>query len=171
MSDLLERTLRSARARLLPPPRLPLSRWIEQNIYLPPEVAARPGPVRLWPFQREIADAISDPTIERVTVRKAARVGYTTLLTGATASYIANEPAPILTLLPTDDSCRTYIVSDLEPIFDASPVVSGILSTAADEIRAGGWRLPLRDPRLIHVAQSDRRNRQPGPAASRRRGA
>ena len=133
MSDLLERTLRSARARLLPPPRLPLSRWIEENIYLPPEVAARPGPVRLWPFQREIADAISDPTIERVTVRKAARVGYTTLLTGATASYIANEPAPILTLLPTDDSCRTYIVSDLEPIFDASPVVSGILSTAADE--------------------------------------
>ncbi|WP_336488301.1 phage terminase large subunit family protein [Methylobacterium nigriterrae] len=133
MSSLLDRTARAARARLVPPPRLPLSQWIERHVHLPPEVAARPGPVRLWPFQREIADAISDPTLERVTVRKAARVGYTTLLTGATASYVANEPAPILTLLPTDDSCRTYIVSDLEPIFDASPVVAGILSTAADE--------------------------------------
>ncbi|KAB1068140.1 phage terminase large subunit family protein [Methylobacterium planeticum] len=135
MSNLLDRTARAARARLVPPPRLPLSQWIERHVQLPPEVAARPGPVRLCPFQREIADAISDPILERVTVRKAARVGYTTLLTGATASYVANEPAPILTLLPTDYSCRTYIVSDLEPIFDASPVVAGILSIAADERR------------------------------------
>jgi hypothetical protein len=28
------------------------------------------GAVRLWPFQREIADAISDPDIERITLVK-----------------------------------------------------------------------------------------------------
>ena len=42
-----------------------------------------PGRVRLWPYQREIADAISDPLIERVTLVKPVRVGFTTLLTGA----------------------------------------------------------------------------------------
>lgn len=131
---LLDETISGALAKLKPPPRLPLSQWIEQgNLKLPEGLAAKPGAVRLWPFQREIADAITDPTIERVTVRKSVRVGYTTLLTSATASYVANEPAPILTLLPTEDDCRNYIVSDLEPIFDASPAVAGILSTAADE--------------------------------------
>jgi phage terminase large subunit GpA-like protein len=106
---------------------------MEKHLQLPEGLVAKPGPVRLWPFQRGIADAITDPSIERVTVKKCVRVGYTTLLTGATASYVANEPAPILTLLPTEDDCRNYIVSDLEPIFDASPTVAGVLSTGADE--------------------------------------
>ena len=38
---------------------------------LPEGVSAVPGPVRLWPYQREIADAISDPDIERVTLGQA----------------------------------------------------------------------------------------------------
>jgi phage terminase large subunit GpA-like protein len=44
-------------------------------------LSALPGAVRLWPFQREIADAISDPEIECVTLGKPVRVGFTTLLT------------------------------------------------------------------------------------------
>ena len=43
---------------LVPPPRLKLSEWIEANIRLPEGVSALPGAVRLWPYQREIADAI-----------------------------------------------------------------------------------------------------------------
>lgn len=100
---------------------------------LPEGLAAKPGPVRLWPFQRGIADAISDSTIERVTVLKSARVGFSTLLTGTLASYIANEPAPLLYLLPTEDDCRDYVVSDMEPVFDATPSVKGLLSAEMDE--------------------------------------
>lgn len=133
MTDLLEATIARARSRLRPPPRQPLSTWIEQNLRLPEGLAARPGPVHLWPFQRGIADAISDPEIERVTVKKCVRVGYTTLLTGTLASFIANEPAPLLLLLPTDDDCRDYVVSDMEPIFEASPVVAKALTADVDE--------------------------------------
>lgn len=74
---------RRALTALRPPPRLKLSEWIERNVFLPDGVTALPGPVRLWPFQREIADAIGDPAIERVTLVKPVRVGFTTLLTGA----------------------------------------------------------------------------------------
>jgi len=38
-------------------------------------LAAEPGRVRLWPWQRAIADAISDPACERVTLLKPTRVG------------------------------------------------------------------------------------------------
>jgi len=72
--------------------------------------------------------AISSPEIERVTLVKPVRVGFTTLLTGAIGSYIANEPAPILVLLPTEADARDYIVSDIEPIFAASHALRGALT-------------------------------------------
>lgn len=126
-------TRRRALRALIPPPRLRLSDWIETHMRLPEGVSALPGRVTLWPYQREIADAISDPELERVTLVKPVRVGFTTLLTGALASYVANEPSPILALLPTEADARDYVVSDLEPIFEATPALRGLLSADADE--------------------------------------
>lgn len=118
---------------MVPPPRMRLSEWIERELVLPSDVAALAGKVRLYPFQREIADAIGDPAIERVTLVKPVRVGFTTLLTGAMAGFCANDPAPILSLLPTESDCRDYMVSDVEPIFAVSPSISNLLSGDLDE--------------------------------------
>lgn len=127
-------TIRAEALRaLIPPPRLRLSDWIEGHVQLPEGVSAQPGPVRLWPFQREIADAIGDPLLERVTLVKPVRVGFTTLLTSAIAGFVANDPSPILALLPTELDCRDYMVSDIEPIFSASPEVASVLSDERDE--------------------------------------
>jgi phage terminase large subunit GpA-like protein len=119
---------KKALASLRPPPKLKLSEWIEREVILPPEVSALPGKVKLYPFQREIADAIGDHTVERVSVLKSARVGYTTLLVGALANHVANDPTTMLALLPTEDDCRRLVVSDIEPIFSASPALAGALS-------------------------------------------
>jgi hypothetical protein len=63
LADVRRRALRS----LMPPSRLRLSEWIERQLVLPEGItSALPGRVRLWPYQREIADAISDPEIGRV---------------------------------------------------------------------------------------------------------
>ena len=123
---------RRALASLLPPPRLPLSSWIEANVVLPSGTTAVPGPMRMWPYQRAIADSIADPAVERVTLVKAARIGFTSLLTGALGHYVANEPAPVLCLLPIEADCRDYMVSDLEPTFAASPALAGALSREVD---------------------------------------
>ena len=120
---------------LIPPPRLRLSDWIEANIRLPEGTSALPGPVRLWRYQREIADAISDPEMERVTLVKPVRVGFTTLLTGAIGHFVANDPAPILCLLPTESDSRDYMVSDIEPIFAATPALADVLTDDTTEGR------------------------------------
>lgn len=133
LTEALIETRRRALRALVPPPRLHLSEWIETHMRLPEGVSALPGRVTLWPYQREIADAISDPELERVTLVKPVRVGFTTLLTGALASYVANEPSPILALLPTEADARDYVVSDLEPIFEATTALRGLLSAEADE--------------------------------------
>jgi phage terminase large subunit GpA-like protein len=129
----VDELVRQARRALVPPQRLRLSEWIEREICLPDGVTSQPGPLRLWPFQREIADAIGDPLIERVTLVKPVRVGFTTLLTAAVGSFVANDPAPVLCLLPAEADCRDYIVSDVEPIFAASPALARVLSGNLDE--------------------------------------
>jgi phage terminase large subunit GpA-like protein len=78
-----------------------LSRWIETNINLPEGLTAQPGPMRLWPYQRGVADAIGDPAIERVSLIKAARIGFTSLLTAAIGFWCSREPAPILIVSST----------------------------------------------------------------------
>lgn len=110
-----------------------MSDWIENNVFLPEGTSSLPGEVRLWKFQRSIADAIGDPEIERVTLVKPVRVGFSTLLTSAIGHFCANDPAPILSVLPTEADCRDYVVSDVEPIFEASPELSGLLSGDIDE--------------------------------------
>jgi phage terminase large subunit GpA-like protein len=124
---------RNAMAALRPPPVLPLADWIESTIHFPATVSALPGRVRLWAYQRGICDAIDDPEIERVTVIKSARIGYTSLLTAVIASYVANQPSPILAVLPTSDDARDYAVGDIEGTFDASPALRGLLDAEADE--------------------------------------
>jgi phage terminase large subunit GpA-like protein len=58
--------------------------------------------------------------IKRISIVKPTSVGFTTLLTGAIGNCVANDPAPILALLPTKSDARDYVVSDIEPTFAAS---------------------------------------------------
>jgi phage terminase large subunit GpA-like protein len=119
---------RRALAALRPPPRLRLSDWIERNVILPDDVSALPGRVRLWPHQREIADAITDPLIERITLVKPARCGFTTLLTAAIGYFVVDDPCPVLCVLPTEMDCRGFCVDDIESTFEATPALRGALT-------------------------------------------
>lgn len=121
-------------AALRPPPRLTLSDWTEGNLRLPAGVSATPGPVRLWEFQRGLADAIGDPTIPRVTCLKAVRCGYSTLLVAAVAAYASNDPCPVLMLVPTTDDARNFMVHHLEPVAEVTPALSGLFTD--DDIAA-----------------------------------
>lgn len=128
----LELVRQNALQTLRPPADMATADWIEQNIHLPQTASALPGRMKLWAYQRGICDALDDPDIERVTVQKSARIGYTALLFGIVASYVENSPAPILFVQPTADDARDTAV-DLEQIFEASPALRGLMSDEADE--------------------------------------
>lgn len=84
--------------------------------------------MRLYPFQKGIADAIGDPTLTRVSIQKSARVGYTSLLIGAIANFVVNDPAQIMVVIPVEKDGRKLVVDVMEPIFRASPKLDGKLS-------------------------------------------
>jgi len=72
-------------------------------------------------FETFARAALADPALERITLVKAARCGFTSLLTCMIGHHVANNPASILSVLPTESDCHDSIASDVEPIFEASP--------------------------------------------------
>ena len=114
-------------AKLAPLPAMPLSEWIEAEIRLPEGLTAKSGPMRLYPYQREIADAIGDPRVERITLQKSARIGFSALMVAALGYYVACDASPILLVLPVEGDCKDAMKSDIEPIFRSSPALNGLL--------------------------------------------
>lgn len=106
---------------LAPPERIPLDEWIQENVVLPASIAAHPGKLKLWPHQVEIARSIGDMTVERVSLLKAARTGYTQLLVAAIGHYAVNDPGPILVVVPAEEDARKLMTGTIEPTFGASP--------------------------------------------------
>lgn len=124
---------RDVLAALRPPERLALSEWVERSIYLPSSIAATPGRMRLWPHQRSIADSMGDPTVERVTVLKGVRIGYSQLLVAAIAHYAVNDPSPVLCVLPTEADARNLMTGSIEPTFRESPALRAALTSDLGE--------------------------------------
>lgn len=112
---------------LLPPPNVPLSKFAERNIRLDETITATPGRMRLLPYQREMLDVMTDPSIEKVTFKKSARLGMSTVINAAIAHFVDNDPSPILCVLPRESDARTMAVN-LERMFDASPALAGRLA-------------------------------------------
>ncbi len=89
-----------------------------------------PAPGWKWktlPFQREIADAFSDPLLETVTVLKSARVGFTKLLAGYFCYRIHFDPSGILAVLPAQEDAEGFSKDDIAPALEATPEVAGLV--------------------------------------------
>lgn len=110
-----------ARGMFRPPPLLSLSAWAEQDFRLSPESSASPGRWRAMPFQVGIMDALTDPRIERVTLMKSARVGFTEILKALIGRTIAIDPGLILLIEPRIEDAQRFSKRHLAPMFRDCP--------------------------------------------------
>src|SRR5262245_37624709 len=101
MTTPTKRVVAAIRKALLPKPRLALSAWADRYARLSAESSHKTGRWETLPYQRGIMDAITDRRIERVSVMKSARVGYTKILNHAVGYYSHYEPCPIMIVQPT----------------------------------------------------------------------
>jgi phage terminase large subunit GpA-like protein len=160
MTPAVAKLVTEVRATLRPPKKLSLSEWAEANFVLASGSSARPGRFRLWEFQKQILDVIGDSSTERIIVQKSTRVGLTKSLVAAICATAATDPCSIILLLPTDDDARGISVDEIEPAFDQSPALKGLLGTGRTDGRntltvktlAGGGSLKIlaaRSPRNL----------------------
>lgn len=117
-----------ARASLRPPPKLTLSEWADMHFRLSAESAAEPGRWHTLPYQRGILDAITDPGVERVSVMKSARVGFTKCINAAIAFFISHDPCPILLVQPTVEDAEGYSKEEIAPMLRDVEALAGLVS-------------------------------------------
>jgi phage terminase large subunit GpA-like protein len=111
-----------------PPVRLPLSAWAEANITLSSEYAARSTHLVLFPWQREVFDAFTDPTVSEIVMCCSTQLVKTLLLQCALAYAICEDPGPILLVQPNDDDAKTFSKERLSPMIRDNACLKGKVS-------------------------------------------
>lgn len=116
-----------------PPPRLSLSDWSERYFVLSAETAAEPGRWRSLPYQVEILNSITDPSVTQVTVEKSARVGYSLMMSCAIGFYMHQDPTSILVVQPTVDDAKNFSKETIAPMLRDVPVLSRLVTRDIEE--------------------------------------
>lgn len=124
--------MRSFLRTLKPPPPQTVSQWSDAERRLSSESSAEPGPwdTNRAPYLREIMDAINDPSIRKIVVKKAAQVGWTETINNYVAYYIARDPAPMLIIQPTLEMAQAWSKDRLAPMIRDTPALRGKVKDA-----------------------------------------
>lgn len=116
-------------ARCKPRPPLTVSEWADRNRIVPPGTSPEPGAWRTdrVPYLREILDAVSNPSVERVVVMAASQVAKSEILLNTIGYFAHHDPSPILLVQATEDAAKSFSKERVAPTFAASPVLRGLL--------------------------------------------
>jgi len=122
-----KRTTKTILDIIAPPPILSISEWADNHRRLSAEASSEAG---AWTtsraeYQRGIMDAISDDTVETVTIMSCAQVGKTEMLLNLIGYHIEQDPSPILVVQPTLDMAQTFSKDRLAPMLRDTPVLKG----------------------------------------------
>lgn len=130
LAQLLSRLVTARSQNLQPPPKLSLSQWAEKYAVLSKETSAQTGRFRAFQYQVGMMDAITDPSVTTVTVKKSARVGYTKVLDHVVGFFLHQDPSPILAVQPRVEDAEDYSKTEIAPMLRDTPVLSEICGTA-----------------------------------------
>lgn len=109
-----------------PPPRLSLSQWADEKFRLSSESAAEPGRWKTLPYQKGIMDAITDPSVEEVSLMKSARIGYTSMISAGMGYHIEHDPCSQLVVQPTVDDGKEFSKETIAPMLRDVPALAAI---------------------------------------------
>lgn len=73
-------------------------------------------------------DAITDPDVERVTLMKSARIGYTKIIGYTLGYYIEHDPSPVLIVQPTIEDAQGYSKDEIAPLIRDTPVLDELVA-------------------------------------------
>lgn len=120
------RLLKSA---LSPRPKISGSEWARQNCYLPSEYSATPGPYnyKSAPYQKEWLDVLCDDVTEKVVIIAGARTGKSQVMKNATAYFMANDPSPILWVLPDLGKAGEFSQTEIDPMIRVTPTLKNLV--------------------------------------------
>ncbi len=120
--------LKAAAASCRPRAMVDRSKWCADNLYLPAETSATPGPYDLerYAYLKEPLDAVADPDVEQIVLCWATQLGKTTLLQAILASQAMLAPVPAM-LGSADKDSLVELRDKFYALAEASPAVAPTL--------------------------------------------
>lgn len=111
-----------AQAIRTPKPLRP-SEWAERHRYLPPSVAAEPGPWRndRTPYLAGIMDATVEPGVEQLIFLKAVQVGFSEATRNLIGFWADHDPGPAMLVMPTQQAAEEAIEERIRPLLAETP--------------------------------------------------
>lgn len=107
-----------------PPPKLTVSEWADAYRYLSPESSASPGKWYTIAYQREMMDAINDPSVDTLVIMSSAQIGKSSVIENILGYYISHDPSPILIVQPTVEMAQGWSKERLAPMLRDTPCLS-----------------------------------------------
>ena len=113
-----------------PPPDLSVSEWADAELYLSPEDSSEPGKFRIdrAPYQKEMMDAVSDPSIKEVVFCTASQIGKSLISKAVLGYHIHQDPGPILVIQPTTEMAETFSKDRLAPMIRDTPALRELIA-------------------------------------------
>jgi len=124
---------------LLPRRRLSIVEWAPERMVLDAKTSAIPGrwSWEIVPFAVEIAEALVDPGV-RVVVLKKCSQGAGTSIANCYIGRTADEaPVPLMIVMPTEETVRRRVRVRLRPMFEACPTLLRHLGGDLDRLNVG----------------------------------
>ena len=94
--------------------------WVEGNIVLG-QAASTPGPVRLFPYQRAILQAFTDPEVHDITLMVSSQLGKTEVVTWMMLYAICNTPTNMMFVEPQFPNLKRWRSDKLLPALQLNP--------------------------------------------------
>lgn len=169
---------RAARAHAAPPPDWTVAEHAERRRKLSKETSDLDGNYRLdvTPYWREPLEWYTREELEYMVILKITQIGYSEIMNNIKCYHIDLDPAPMITLFPTQDDARDWSTEKFTPMVRDTPCLHGKIMSRREKsgqnttnlnIRFTGgmdtlaWsnsasRLSQKSRRLIFIEEPDR---------------
>lgn len=114
-----------------PPPSLTVSEWADSHRHLPESSSARGGRWRTdaVPYLRGIMDAVHEPGVSKIALRKCAQVGGSESAHNIMAYHIVYDPCPMLVVHPTENNAEEWSKDRLADLIRSTPALKDAIRT------------------------------------------
>lgn len=111
---------------LAPPPDMTLTEWADEKRVLSKKTSAEPGRWKTSkaPYQKEIMNAISDLSVQKVVVMSAAQIGKTDgFILNPIGYFMDYDPSPIMVMQPNLQMGESFSKDRLSPMISDTPAL------------------------------------------------
>ena len=125
--------MNQCRKAFIPPVKLSISEWAEQNITISSgNNRGMKYDSSFMPYQNEIMDCVNDPNIEKICITASARMGKTFVIQNILAYYMVHDPQSILYMRPIDNDIQKFSKEELASLILNTPKLKEIIDASKE---------------------------------------